>query len=229
MGRWQPVPRLLFAALVAIIQLPMSTDGLEPEIQERERLAKLYAGMTEGELLKIANDVTSLSDPARDALNAEMARRGIQAPAGVLEQHGEVDYQKLVTLRKFRDLPEALLAKGSLESSGIDCYLVDDNMVRLDWFISNLIGGVKLQVKPEDAEAASLVLDEPIPEEFDVEGVGEYEQPRCPKCQSLDVWFEELNKPMAHGSAWLNVPMPIHNKGWKCHACGHRWEDEVSL
>ena len=43
--------------------------------------------------------------------------------------------RKQVTIRAFRDLPEALLAKGSLESAGIDCFLVDDNMVRLDWFM----------------------------------------------------------------------------------------------
>ena len=52
-----------------------------------------------------------------------------------------------VTLRQFRDLPEALLAKGSLESAGIQVYLVDDNMIRMDWFISNLLGGIKLNVR----------------------------------------------------------------------------------
>jgi hypothetical protein len=52
----------------------------------------------------------------------------------------------LLTLRKFRDLPEALLAKGALESAGIESQLVDDNMIRMDWFISNLLGGIKLQL-----------------------------------------------------------------------------------
>jgi hypothetical protein len=207
----------------------MSTNDSDPELQqERERLGKLYARMTKGELVEVADDFASLSNTAREALSAEMERRGIQLAPTLPEQGDEVDYQKLVTLRKFRDLPEALLAKGSLESSGIDCYLGDDNMVRLDWFISNLIGGVKLRVKPEDVEAANQILDQPIPEEFDVEGVGEYEQPRCPQCEGLDVSFEELNKPVAYGTAWLNVPMPIHNKGWKCHACGHKWEDDVT-
>jgi hypothetical protein len=46
------------------------------------------------------------------------------------------------------------LAKGSLEAAGIQAYLVDDNMIRMDWFISNLLGGIKLQVRAEDAEAA---------------------------------------------------------------------------
>src|SRR5437868_9654876 len=98
---------------------------------------------------------------------------------------------QLLTIRRFRDLPEALLAKGSLESAGIECLLLDDNMVRLDWFISNFIGGIKLQVDLEDADIAIEVLDEPVPEVFDIEGVGEYKQPRCPKCQSVNISFEE--------------------------------------
>ena len=131
---------------------------------------------------------------------------------------------QLLTIRRFRDLPEALLAKGSLESAGIECLLGDDNMVRLDWFISNLIGGVKLQVKPEDAAVATEILDQPIPEEFDVEGSGAYRQPRCPHCQSLDVSFEELDKPVAYVSAFIGVPLPVHRRDWKCHSCGREWE-----
>jgi hypothetical protein len=204
----------------------MSTDPDAPRAQDQ--LATHYAKMGDGELQKVASDFASLTDPARAALNEELVRRGFPVPAASLSQGDEVELQKLVTICKFRDLPEALLAKGSLESSGIDCVLVDDNMVRLDWFISNLIGGVKLQVKAEDAEAANQVLDEPIPDEFDVEGVGAYSQPSCPKCQSLDVSFEELNKPVAYTSAWLSVPMPVHTKGWKCQACGNKWEDSVT-
>jgi DNA-directed RNA polymerase subunit RPC12/RpoP len=141
----------------------------------------------------------------------------------------EFEHRDPVTIRRFRDLPEALLAKGSLESAGIRCALADDNMVRLDWFISNLIGGVKLQVCPEDAAAASEILDQPIPEEFETEGTGEYRQPRCPNCQSLDVSFEELNKPIAYASASIGFPLPIHRTAWKCHACGREWDDDETL
>ena len=194
--------------------------------REQGELASRYAEMSDGELEKVAHDFTSLTDQARSALSTELAKRGLPIPAAAQPSSGdEVEIQNLVTICKFRDLPEALLAKGSLESSGIECFLVDDNMVRLDWFISNLIGGVKLQVKAEDAETANQILDEPIPDEFDVEGVGAYSQPSCPKCQSLDVSFEELNKPVAYTSALLRVPMPVHDKGWKCQSCGHRWED----
>ncbi len=130
-----------------------------------------------------------------------------------------------MTIRKFRDLPEALLAKGSLESAGIDAVLTDENVVRLDWFWSNLMGGIKLNVDPENVEVANRILDQPIPENFDVAGVGQYEQPRCPKCQSLDVNYQELD-PAAYLSLAISVPMPFHRRAWRCHSCRAEWEDD---
>lgn len=198
---------------------------LDPE-QERQRLTELYSGMTPEELENVAGDAASLTDVARETLETELSRRGLAISVDSLPAAGKIiEERDLVSIRRFRDLPEALLAKGSLESSGIECFLTDDNMVRMDWFISNLLGGVKLLVNREDAEAAIAVLDEPMPELLDVEGVGEYEQPRCPECQSLDVNFEQLNHKIAYTSAWLGLPIPLHTKAWTCRSCGHRWQD----
>jgi len=202
---------------------------LDPE-QARQRLDRLYSGMTPEELENVAADGVDLTDTALASLKTEIARRGLaitvnETPAGV----EVLEERNLVAIRRFRDLPEALLAKGSLESSGIECFLTDDNMVRMDWFMSNLLGGIKLAVNQEDAEAATAILDEPMAETLDVEGVGEYEQPRCPECQSLDVNFEQLNRKVAYTSAWLGVPIPLHTKAWTCRSCGHRWQDPDSV
>jgi len=99
-------------------------------------------------------------------------------------------------------------------------------MIRMDWFISNLLGGIKLKVRPEDAEAAGEILNQPIPEMLDVEGVGNFEQPKCPRCQSLDVTYEELNKEFSYLTAYAGVPIPVYKKGWTCHACGNEWEEQ---
>ena len=202
---------------------------------ESRRLAEIYAGMSSRELQQLAHAPSALTETARNTLAAELARRGGKVllekqdeTHDVPDGSGRFEVRDPVTIRRFRDLPEALLAKGSLESAGIPCALADDNMVRLDWFISNVIGGVKLQVNPEDAPAATEILDQPIPEEFETEGTGEYRQPRCPNCQSLDVSFEELNKPIAYASAYIGFPLPIHRTAWKCHACGREWDDDDS-
>jgi hypothetical protein len=222
---------------------------IDPE-QERQRLTAFYSGQMDGELAKVATQGYELTDLAREALKAEIARRGLgvelveDAPVIAKKEppvmpgdpppptppteppasEGEFELRNLVTIRKFRDLPEALLAKGSLESAGIEAVLTDENIVRLDWFWSNLMGGIKLNVDPENAGAANSILDQPIPENFDVVGVGEYEQPRCPKCQSLDVNFQELD-PAAYLSLML-VPVPFHRRAWRCHVCRAQWEDD---
>ena len=69
------------------------------------------------------------------------------------------------------------------------------------------------------------LLEQAIPEGFEVEGVGHYEQARCPKCQSLNIAFEELNLPVAWVSAYLLAPVPIHRKTWVCHSCGQQWQE----
>ena len=198
------------------------------EHEERRRLAGTYAGMTDGELLNLAQHPESLTEAARDVLDDELDRRDLESPEEeeAPEPHEEIELRDLVTIRQFRDLPEALLAKGSLESAGIECFLADENLVRLDWFISNFIGGIKLRVKTHDAESAQKLLDEPILEGLYVHGVGLYEQPRCPNCQSLDVSFQELDKPIAYVSAFLRVPIPLQRGAWRCQVCDTEWEDD---
>jgi hypothetical protein len=197
---------------------------IDPE-QERLRLAGTYARMTDGELQSLASKPGELTDAAWEALEDEFDQRNLRLPEPPPSVE-QMDLQTLVTIRQFRDLPEALLAKGSLESAGIECFLRDDNLVRLDWFISNFIGGIKLCVRPEDAQVAQELLDEPILEGLYVQGVGLYEQPRCPKCQSLDVTFRELDRPIAYLSAFLKVPLPVQRKAWRCRSCDAEWEDD---
>lgn len=96
----------------------------------------------------------------------------------------------------------------------------------MDWFISNLLGGIKLKIHPEDVDAANEILSQPTPEILEVDGVGDYQQPSCPRCQSLDVSYRELNKFLSYGSAYVGVPVPVYNKAWTCHSCGSKWEDE---
>lgn len=130
--------------------------------KEYQGFAAHYSQMSDGELMKLAGESWALSDSAWDALEDELERRHLDVPepesASVISLP---EMRDLVVLRRFRDVPEALLAKGRLEASGIECFLGDENMVRMDWLISNLLGGVKLMVQPEDFSKASRILNEP--------------------------------------------------------------------
>jgi Putative prokaryotic signal transducing protein len=197
--------------------------------QEKRRFAELYAGMADGELESIARESDSLTDEARQALEEEINRRPkIPASATVDtdEGHHVTEWDDLVIVRQFRDLPEAQLAKGLLESAQISSFLVDDVTIRMDWFISNLLGGVKLCVREKDADAAVDVLEQSIPADFEVEGVGAYEQPRCPACQSLNISFESIHKPLAYISASAGIPFPFPRRRWKCDSCGRTWHED---
>lgn len=198
---------------------------VDPE-QERARLVELYAHKTDEELGDIAAHGYELTEQSRSALGAELARRGLSFPVLEYLPGNEVESRPMVAIRRFRDLPEALLAKGSLESAGINSALVDDNIVRLDWFLSNLLGGIKLLVDAENASAAEDVLAQPIPEHFEVAGVGQFEQPCCPKCGSLDVNFREAAPAAYVSTMLLNLPLPLFRRAWRCRSCQAEWEDD---
>ena len=117
----------------------------------------------------------------------------------------------LVTLRKYQDLLDASLAKTTLESADIESFIKDE------YTIGHVVE-VSLQVREADAEAAKQILDPPIPERFEVEGVGNFEQPRCPACGSLDV-----SSDASEGATELMARSEQH--GWKCDACQHEWAD----
>jgi hypothetical protein len=130
---------------------------------EQPQFAARYRKMSDAELLQLGAQSWTLSDSAWDALEDEIDKRGLEVPeAEALPAIEVAESRNLVLLRRFRDVPEALLAKGRLDSAGIECFLADDNMVRMDWFISNLLGGVKLMVDPEQFTDASQLLNESV-------------------------------------------------------------------
>jgi hypothetical protein len=71
----------------------------------------------------------------------------------------------LVTIRRFGNMSEALLAQGCLDSAGIKGFLADENVSRLEWPITR---GMRLQVNAEDAETATALLEQTAVDDSDV-------------------------------------------------------------
>lgn len=189
---------------------------------ELERLRAHYAQLSEKELISIGSQYESLTEAAQSAIRAEFDRRGMPAPE--LADDETPEFQPLVTVRQYRDPADAILAKAALESAGIFAFLQNENTVRMEWIWSNLMGGIRLQVRPEDKTAAEEVLSQPIPSTIEVDGV-DYEQPRCPSCQSLNITFETVNSKVGFASIILAFPIPWPKNLWTCNACGQKWED----
>ena len=66
----------------------------------------------------------------------------------------------LVTVARFRVLPDAEAAKLQLEDEGIRAVLADPYIVSVDWFVGDPFGNVELQVPHGDVEKAARLLNQ---------------------------------------------------------------------
>lgn len=133
--------------------------------------------------------------------------------------------ERLVTIRRFRDLPQAQIALSKLESAGVTCELADGEMVRMDWFISNFIGGIRLQVAETEIEDAEKLLNDPVGDVFPPEDIGsDYVQPRCARCGSLDITHVNRPRAITYFALYFGVPILSGIDEMKCESCGNTWD-----
>lgn len=139
-----------------------------------------------------------------------------------MDEQAQADEQ-LVMVASFRDLSQALLAKGRLDAAEIPCVLADENIVRMDWFLSNLLGGVKLSVPGSQAETAYELLfgeQEAAP--------GEQSAVKCPKCESEEVGVVDPDRGVRLAAlVTVGIPLPRFSEvRWQCASCGAKWVEE---
>ncbi len=136
----------------------------------------------------------------------------------------------LITVMVCRDVLDAQVALGKLESEGIECSLANENLVGVAWTYSNAVGGIEVQVAADQAPAAlaSLSRDESdlmaeIRDEMDPPQVPEL----CPNCGSEDLIVVRRQRYAA--AAMLLVPLPLFIFGTRvqCKACGRDWKPHV--
>jgi hypothetical protein len=146
---------------------------IDPE-KERHRLVEVYGAMSGSELAKISAAADSLSPIAREILQSELALRqsrgepvNLAASSSSASAPPATPPDDFILLRRFRDLPDALVAGSILNSAGVEYLLGDENLIRMDWLYSNLVGGIKLWVRASDAESAAALLDQNPPEPAD--------------------------------------------------------------
>lgn len=79
------------------------------------------------------------------------------------------------------------MGRSLLESAAIPAWVADENLVRMNWFYSNLVGGLRLQVDKRDEAAAREILEEGAPQTITYGEEEVYVQPTCPKCGSAEI------------------------------------------
>jgi hypothetical protein len=175
--------------------------------------------------MELARSYDGLLEIAQETLRAEFARRRLEPP--LVEEPEEWEFRRLKTVRRYRDLAQAYAGRSLLESAGIPTWIADENMVRMDWFYSNLIGGMRLQVDESNQMAAQEILGESAPDTIKYDKEKVYVQPKCPKCESAEV---SLGNGTESGRSFLAlyliaIPVPPREAIWHCDACGADWAE----
>ena len=132
----------------------------------------------------------------------------------------------LKTVARFRDVPAADLACTRLEADGVSAVVVHANHVRVDWLISQAIGGVRVQVAESDLERAREALARERSDDLAV--VSEAALPPadgdvCPECGAESVTGSTLARRTKAASMFLGIPFVVWRRRWHCRACGHSW------
>ena len=146
-----------------------------------------------------------------------------------------------MTVATYREMSDAVVAKGKLDAAGIHCVLsagahADPRSAAgrtpdspgMDGFLAKASDDVHLQVHEEDAETATKILTGASDdEEFD----DLLDEPECPTCGSMDLHYHDGK----HWRPWVGVfvagetTLASHKREWRCDECGATWtEDEAS-
>lgn len=136
------------------------------------------------------------------------------------------DEDPLVVVAAYMDLPAAYVAKGLLQSEGIDAVLRDEHLVTANWMLSNAVGGIRLAVPQSQLEDATALLAQVAQGERQLDE----EEPvvRCPRCGSDDVAVSKSSWQLAFASLmFLNIPLPFTRTVMKCARCGNRWKSRA--
>ncbi|NOZ47010.1 MAG: DUF2007 domain-containing protein [Chlorobi bacterium] len=127
---------------------------------------------------------------------------------------------------------EAQIAKGRLESEGINTIIQNELTTQVNNFYSNAIGGVKLLINENDKEKAEQIL---IDGGFiiksghrKIEKVNEkfLEIDKCPYCGSKNYSKKKTPGLLLIISLLLFwIPIPIFRKSYYCFNCEREWKN----
>ena len=123
-------------------------------------------------------------------------------------------------IKRVETTEEAILIKSLLESSGIDCFLQDQETVSVYFIYSNAIGGIKILV-PEENEIDAIELLNCAPLRTS--------EKHCPHCNSQNIRYRKLG--LLNGICiFSGFCLPSNRSIIYCHDCETNFqEDEIKI
>ena len=130
---------------------------------------------------------------------------------------------------------DAHIAKGYLESNGIEVLLKDEMTVQVNNFYSNAVGGIKLLTKDSDYDGSIQLLKEAgyingkeTKTEFCIETVkleATTDQTICPFCKSDNIRKNRTTSILVLPVYFiLGFIFPIFRLSYKCFDCERNWK-----
>jgi hypothetical protein len=138
----------------------------------------------------------------------------------------------LVVIASFDTVSEAAVVQALLESEGIPVHAGNSGLIGLDWSFSQSLGGVRLQVPAEHAEAAFRLVaayrrgENALAED----DAGPPAAEACAHCGGADV---TRRVPLVQKALLVALTVfpgamfPTHQNLRTCRACGHQWSTEA--
>ncbi|MEQ8908592.1 MAG: DUF2007 domain-containing protein [Vicingaceae bacterium] len=123
----------------------------------------------------------------------------------------------LITIATYTLPHEMAIDRSKLEANNIPCFVKDEMTAQVHNFLSNAIGGVKLQVLEKDLEEAKAILadSEQLLADYSDSPI------KCTHCQSGNVSGKGLNGKISLFILMLTgLPIPIFSSKLKCFDCG---------
>jgi len=141
------------------------------------------------------------------------------------EEDAYAEDRKLVEICTVWSERDALQLQDLLDAAGIPFFMGEEKATGVDGVTSAFSKGVSVRIMQvgvpwaRSAMQRYVPLDDPTPKEEprEVEDL----TVRCPRCQSEEVVFEDLES-----EPGTTVDGTAAKFKWTCDACGHHWEDD---
>lgn len=136
------------------------------------------------------------------------------------------------TIATFPDLAAAEMARASLEAEGIPAVIPDSQMAGLDWRLGTALGGVRLQVAPEHADAAARFLSETTAAEPGGDSTVLPSSELCPFCRSAQIGPDDQRtlkvlSLLVFPLLIITLPIILLTRGrLRCHNCRKTWRSD---
>lgn len=135
-----------------------------------------------------------------------------------------LDREALVAIGNFAEPLSAEAVRAGLRAQGLDAWVFDGEVARLDGLLVPALGGVRVMVRLHDRNRALSLMEQAsnAPDEEGDEPDFDPRLPHCPLCHSREVRFRPLPRPSDAIARFLRRILGDPVAG-RCRACGHAW------